>query len=79
MCTLHLMHPLVPTAEEAVLPNTIYISSENEVIRPPAARTKGSDAYNSYVPAYNCSVVSNAPTHGVNPKNSSTTAPADTA
>lgn len=66
MCTLDLMHALFPTAEEAVLPNTIYISSDNEVIRPPEARTKGSDAYNSYVPAYNCSVVSNAPTHGVN-------------
>lgn len=48
-----------------MLPNTVFISSENEVIRPPEAREQGTAAYTNYVPAYNCSVVSNAPTRGV--------------
>ena len=58
---------LVWHAEESILPDTIYISHSNDIIRPPEARDPESAAYKNFVPAYNCSVVSNDATHGVSP------------
>ena len=42
-----------------MLPNTILIDSGAEVNRPENARDANTAAFNNYVPAYNCSVVSN--------------------
>lgn len=56
---------LVPPAEEAILPDTIFIAHDNDIIRPPAVRDPATQIYKDFVPAFNCSVVSNDPTHGV--------------
>ena len=53
--------------EEDVIANIIFIDSKNAFIRPPNARDPKSDAYKNYVPAYNCSLVSNDQTSEVDP------------
>lgn len=54
--------------EESILPDTILIAHDNDIIRPPTARDPATAAYKNFVPAFNCSVVSNDPTHGVSIK-----------
>ena len=34
----------------------IYLSADNPIARPPSARIKGTQSYNDFTPAYNCTV-----------------------
>lgn len=52
-------------AEEDVLDNMIYIDSRNDLTRPPNLRDSRTETFKSYVPTYNCSVISNDPSSGV--------------
>lgn len=48
-------------SEENVFDNSIYIASDSDETRPPGLRKTQQAGYRSFVPGYNCSVVSNDP------------------
>lgn len=51
-------------SEEDVLANVIYIASNSDLTRPPNLRKSQMPGFRSYVPAYNCSVISNDASQG---------------